>query len=42
MNLNPSTRRIERSPAVMALVAAILRLRWRRAEQLRLNLEKRG
>jgi hypothetical protein len=40
--LDPSTRHIMRTPAIMSLVAAILRLRWRRAEQLRLNLEKRG
>lgn len=40
MKLTPSTRRLERPVPVMALVAALIRLRVRRAEQLKLQLEK--
>lgn len=40
MKLTPSTRRLERSVPVMALIAALVRLKARRGEQLKLKLEK--
>ena len=37
--LSRSTRRLERSLPVLALAASLLRLKWRREEQLRLKLK---
>jgi hypothetical protein len=42
MKLTRSTAHIQRSLPIMALVAAIIRLRARRAEQLNLELETKG
>jgi|GEM_PF-5137411 len=39
MKLSPSTRRLERPLPVLALAAALLRLKVRREEQLRLKLQ---
>jgi hypothetical protein len=36
VKLNPSTAHIQRGLPVMALVAALIRLRWRRERQMKL------